>query len=319
MGEFLIMLKNVVLFVLLAIPGYLLVKTKHLKSSDSGVLTTILLYLGLPFMILVNTINIQISAETIKGILLTIVIFAVGEIALILLSKIFSKFEPLDDQRRMARFCMIIPNNGLIGLPLALAIFEGTSLSIVIVYVAVANVLTNVLWPTYGNYLLSNDKKHISAKGLLTNFVLIAFILGVILNLLGFDGDVKDIVVDYSNHLKGVVVALSMTILGMKFADAKITKLFTSLKVYYVSFVRLILSPVLIVGVLLLINLVISIDKAIIIGAYITFSMPVAPIAAMLSDKFGMDSENGVLYTSGSTLFSVVTIPVLYLLLNLII
>jgi len=319
MGEFLIMLKNVVLFVLLAIPGYLLVKTKRLKSSDSGVLTTILLYLGLPFMILVNTINIQISAETIKGILLTIVIFAVGEIALILLSKIFSKFEPLDDQRRMARFCMIIPNNGLIGLPLALAIFEGTSLSIVIVYVAVANVLTNVLWPTYGNYMLSNDKKHVSAKGLLTNFVLIAFILGVILNLLGFSGDVKDIVVDYSNYLKGVVVALSMTILGMKFADAKITKLFTSLKVYYVSFVRLILSPVLIVGVLLLINLVISIDKAIIIGAYITFSMPVAPIAAMLSDKFGMDSENAVLYTSGSTLFSVITIPVLYLLLNLVI
>ena len=47
MGEFLIMLRNVIMFVLLAIPGYLLVKTKHLKSSDSGVLTTILLYLGL--------------------------------------------------------------------------------------------------------------------------------------------------------------------------------------------------------------------------------------------------------------------------------
>ncbi len=318
MDEFSIMLKNVVLFVLLAIPGYLLVKTKRLKSSDSGVLTTILLYLGLPFMIFVNTLNIQISSETIKGILLTAVIFVLGEIALILFSKIFSKFEPLDDQRRMARFCMIIPNNGLIGLPLALAIFENTA-PLIIVYSAVANVLTNVLWPTYGNYLLSNDKKHISAKGLLTNFVLIAFILGVILNLLGFDGDVKDIVVDYSNYLKGVVVALSMTILGMKFADINITKLFTSVKVFYVSFVRLIISPVLIVGMLLLINLVISIDKAIIIGAYITFSMPVAPIAAMLSDKFGMDSENAVLYTSGSTLFSVVTIPVLYLLLNLII
>ena len=319
MQEFLIMLRNVIMFVLLAIPGYLLVKTKRVKSSDSGVLTTILLYLGLPFMILVNTLNITITTETIRGILLTALIFIFGEIVLILLSKIFSKFEPLDDQRRMARFCMIIPNNGLIGLPLALALFESTTLSIVIVYVAVANVLTNVLWPTYGNYLLSGDKKHISAKGLLTNFVLIAFILGVILNLLGFSGEVKDIVVDYSNHLKGVVVALSMTILGMKFADAKITKLFTSLKVYYVSFVRLLLSPILVIGALLLIRLLVPIANEVIIAAYITFSMPAAPIAAMLSDKFGMDSENAVLYTSGSTLFSVITIPLLYLLLNLVI
>ncbi len=318
MDEFSIMLKNVILFVLLAIPGYLLVKTKRLKSSDSNGLTTILLYLGLPFMILVNTINIKISTETITGILLTVVIFMLGEIALILLSKIFSKIEPLEDQRRMARFCMIFPNNGFIGLPLALALFEKTA-PLIIVYTAVANVLTNVLWPTYGNYMLSNDKKHISAKGLLTNFILIAFIVGVILNLLGFTGPVKDVVIEYSNYLKGIVVALSMTILGMKFADIKITKLFTSLKVYYVSFIRLIISPVLIVGVLLLLRLFLVIDSAIIISAYITFAMPTAAIAATLSDKFGMDSENSVLYTLGTTIFSVITIPVLYLLLNLVI
>ena len=319
MGEFLIMLRNVIMFVLLAIPGYLLVKTKLLKSSDSGVLTTILLYLGLPFMILVNTLNINISTDTVTGILLTVLIFILGEIALILLSKIFSKFEPLEDQRRMARFCMIIPNNGLIGLPLALALFEGTTLSVVIVYVAVANVLTNVLWPTYGNYLLSGDKKHISAKGLLTNFVFIAFILGVILNLSGFSGDVRKIVVDYSNHLKGLVVGLSMTILGMKFAEIKITNLFTSIKVYYVSFVRLILSPVLIIGVLLLVRYLVPISNEIIIATYITFSMPSAPIAPMLATKFGIDSKNSVLYASGTTLVSVITIPLLYLLLNLVI
>ena len=93
MGEFLIMLRNVILFVLLAIPGYLLVKTKRLKSTDSNGLTTILLYLGLPFMILVNTLNIQISSETIKSILLTVAIFALGEIALIVLSKVFQNLK----------------------------------------------------------------------------------------------------------------------------------------------------------------------------------------------------------------------------------
>ena len=37
MGEFVIMLRNVLIFVALAIPGYLLVKGKLLKPEQSGV------------------------------------------------------------------------------------------------------------------------------------------------------------------------------------------------------------------------------------------------------------------------------------------
>lgn len=47
--------------------------------------------------------------------------------------------------------------------------------------------------------------------------------------------------------------------------------------------------------------------------------MPSAAIASTLADKFNMDSENAVLYSLGSALFAVITVPLLYLLLNLII
>ena len=46
MDAFIVMLKNVLLFVALAIPGYLLVKTKVLKAADTSVLSNIMLYLG---------------------------------------------------------------------------------------------------------------------------------------------------------------------------------------------------------------------------------------------------------------------------------
>ncbi len=319
MGEFIFMLKKVIMFVLLAIPGYLLVKTKRLKSSDSHSISTILLYVGLPFMILVSTLGLKLSTQTIIDISLITIIFILSIIVLVLLSKIFSKYEPLADQRRMARFCMIFPNNGFIGIPLAAALFpEGHALYAVVAYSGVLNVLTNVTWPTYGSYMLTGDKKHISAKGLLTNFVLIAFILGIILNLLGVKSLVPE-VLEYSNHFKGIVVALSMTILGMKFADMQMSKLFTNKKVYYLSIVRLIISPILIVGVLLLIRPFAYISAEVVIATYIAFSMPTAAMAPTIADKFNIDSEDSVLYTLGSTIFSVITIPVLYLLLNLII
>lgn len=317
MDQFLIMLKYVLIFLLLAIPGYLLVKTKRLKNTDSNGLTNLLLYAGLPCMIIISTMDIKLSKETIIDFLVVALIFIIGQIATIFISKICSKYEPLQDQRRMARFCMVFPNNGFLGIPLAMALF-GKSLPIIVVYTGLLNVLNNVMWPTYGNYMLTGDKRHISAKGLLTNSILIAFIIGTILNLLGVKDEVKE-VVDYAKYFKGIVAPLSMTILGMKFAEIKITKLFTSIKVYYLSLVRLIIVPVLIVGALLLLRLAVNISDDIIVATFITFAMPSAAIASTLADKFNMDSENAVLYSLGSALFAVITIPLLYLLLNLII
>ena len=321
MDEFIFILNKVVMFVLLAIPGYLLVKTKCLKSSDSKGLTMLLLYIGLPCMILVSTLNIPITSKTIVDMLIISLIFVLGIFALLFFSNVFAKYEPLTDQRRMAKFCMLFANNGFLGIPLADAIF-GVSNPIIVVFTGVLNVINNVLWPTMGNYMLTQDKKHISAKGLLTNLVFIAFVLGLVLNLLGLQTkvpEVMDYVKDYADFFKAIVAPLSMTIIGMKFADIKFIKLFTSKKVYFLSFVRLIFSPVLVVAVLFLIRTFSNISDEIIIATYISFAMPSAAVAPTLADKFNMDSENAVLYSLGTSLFSVMTIPVLYYLLILII
>ena len=57
MSEFIIMLRNVLIFVALAIPGYWLVKLKMLKQEQSGVLSKILMFLALPFLIFSGTVN----------------------------------------------------------------------------------------------------------------------------------------------------------------------------------------------------------------------------------------------------------------------
>ena len=56
-----IMFKNVMVFVALAIPGYLLVKTKELTQAQSGALSKLLMYVGMPFLILTNSIKIDFN------------------------------------------------------------------------------------------------------------------------------------------------------------------------------------------------------------------------------------------------------------------
>ena len=55
------------------------------------------------------------------------------------------------------------------------------------------------------------------------------------------------------------------------------------------------------------------------LGVFMAFSMPTAGLASPLADKHGGDIENSVVYTLGTTILSVATIPLLYMLLNLII
>ena len=65
MEEFIIMLRNVLIFVALAVPGYILVKGKILKQEQSGVLSKLLMYLALPFMIFSGVVkNLTFNKES---------------------------------------------------------------------------------------------------------------------------------------------------------------------------------------------------------------------------------------------------------------
>ena len=105
----------------------------------------------------------------------------------------------------------------------------------------------------------------------------------------------------------------------MKLAGVEIKKLFTSGGMYYVSAVRLILYPIVSVALMYVLQLipVLSLDSNAVIAFFVAFAMPTAGLASTFSDQYTGDTENAVIYTLGSTVLSIATIPVLYWLLRL--
>ena len=156
-----IMLKNVILFVALAVPGYILVKGKVLKGEHSGVLSKLMMYLGVPFMVLAGTIQVELTATTIKMVLLVMLVsLAFLVVSFLITAPITAREE--DKKRRMMRFCSMFSNNGFLGIPLAQAVFgAGTTAFMTVI---VINVLTNITMFTLGVYLVSGDKSTISLK-----------------------------------------------------------------------------------------------------------------------------------------------------------
>ena len=306
-----IMLKNVIVFVALAIPGYLLIKTKLLKKEQSGALSMLLMYVGMPFLIFSSTINnITINTELLATIGIVLGIGVVYTFAMFFVSKPLTKMEREQKTQGMMRFSSVFSNNGFLGIPLAMAVFGAGSMALMVVIIL--NIVTNVLMYTLGIYLISGDRKAISLKKAFLNPVLIAFVIGIIANLLNVKGYVPE-VATYSTHFSNLVTPISMTIWGMKMGGVKFVELFKSWKTYYVSALKLVVFPMIIVAIVFVLNQVTAIiTPDMVLGVLIAFAMPTAGLASTFSDNFGGDTENAVAFTLGTTVLSIVTIPLLY-------
>ncbi len=308
-----IMLRNVIVFVALALPGYILVKSKQLKPEQSGALSKLLMYVGMPFLILTSTINnITFDAGLLATIAIVAAIGVVYTVITFFVSKPLSAMEKAEKTRGMMRFCSVFTNNGFLGIPLAMAVFGAGSR--VLMVVIIINIITNVLMYTLGIYLISGDKSMMSWKKALLNPVLIAFIIGIIFNLLKVKEYVPE-VATFSTHFSNLVTPISMTILGMKMGGVKFLELFKSWKTYYVSALKLVVFPMIIVGVLFACKAIFTdgtFNGDMILGVFIAFAMPTAGLASTFSDQFDGDTKNAVAFTLGTTILSIATIPLLY-------
>ena len=319
MEAFLPLLKNVLLFVVLAIPGYILVKTKQLKQEQSGVLSKILMYVGLPFMILANTLSVSFNLETIIS-LLTVAAFGIAFNFIFFFMSGALAVKPTDEQkaktRGMMRFSEVFSNTGFLGIPLVAAVFGAGS--IIVSYMVILNIITNVMMYTLGTYLVSGDKKSINVKGVILNPVIIAFAAGIILNLLSVKTYIPE-VGTYADHFKNVVTPLAMTVLGMKMGGIKFVELFKSKTMYYVSAVKLVLFPIIATVITILVQKIINVDaNNVIISVLIAFATPTAGLASAFADRYNSDSDSAAIFTLGTTLLSIIAIPLLYMILCLV-
>lgn len=310
------MLINVLIFVALAIPGYILVKTKILNTSESGALSKLLTYVGMPFLILSSTLGIKFERSFIVTAIVSAIACIILTVIIFFITYLITTKQDDNKKRGMMRFAMTFSNNGFLGIPLAMAVFGATH--IIVSIVIVLNILNNVMIFTLGIYLISGDKNQISLKKAFLNPVLIAFILGLILNLIGIKNVVPQIST-FSEHLKNLVTPISMIILGIKLADVPLKSLFVSKSGYYVSAIKLIAVPILAVGVGFLLKIAFGLSDTIIVGFFIGFAMPTAGLSTTFADHYNGDTNNSVIYTLGSTILSVISIPILYFLLNLIV
>lgn len=313
METFIIILKNVIIFVLLAVPGCILVKTKLIKREAAGVLSSILMYAGMPFLVVNGVLKVSFTQEMIRLVLYAFAAGIIFHVLLICISKPLTLGFAGEGGAGVERFCMIFANNGFLGIPLVSAVFgEGSG---ALMCVIVINLVTNITMYTAGETVMAGERRKFRLKKVLLNPLLIAFAAGIILNVTGVASVIPE-TVTFTGYFANIVTPLSMTVIGIQMAGISFKKMLKQARLYYVSLIKLVITPLFIFAVLNLLRGALGLTEEFIYGAFIAFAVPTAGLAPVYAGMYKKDEESAVCYTMGSTVLSVATIPLLFMLVS---
>lgn len=281
---------------LLILFGCLLVKKGVLGTETTKQIANMLTKYITP-TILIMAFQQEFELEQLKLLLVTAV-----AAFLLILSRIMLNFFLFKKEDNVDRYAAIFSNASFVGIPLVMAVLDYEGVFYLTAYLFVTTV---VQW-TYGIYTISGDKNLITVKHAFGNPATLGAGFGLILYLLQIE--LPFIVSETFLSLNSLNTPLAMILLGSYVARSPLLELFTSTTAYKAVFTRLILYPL--TGTLILWLLPID-NYLVLMVLSITSSAPSAVNVALFSQIYGRNYEYGAKLVILTTLFSVITMPLL--------
>jgi predicted permease len=204
------------------------------------------------------------------------------------------------------QYALIFSNVTFMGYPVVRAVLGEQG----IFYTAIYNLPFNLLSFTLGVYLLSKGSKDFkfSPKELI-NPSLISVFLGLLLFITGLR--LPTFVNNSLDLLGSVTTPISMLVIGSMLSTSSAKECFMNKKLYILCFIRLIFLPVIIY--LAFMN---RIEDSLIAAIPVVItSMPTAANTAIMANQYDADVTIASQCVFMTTLFSVITIPLVNLIL----
>lgn len=303
-----LLLQQMIIMFLLMSVGFVGSKIGMITEETSKRLSAIVVNIANPAMILVS----GISDERMEGrelLSLTVVILAIYAVLLLLayLLPVLLRVDP--KSRGVYQAMTVFSNIGFMGYPIIAALYGSSA----ILYGALYSIPFNILIYTFGVSALRKkengaEKKKLSLKEVL-NIGVITSIVSLILYL--WQIRVPGFLTDTLSYLGNLTAPLSMMVIGASMTSISLRELFTDVRLLLFSLIKLLLIPVL--GMLLIRQVV---TNEVICGVFmIMLTTPVGSMTAMLAQEYDGDYETASRGVTLTTLLSVITMPVVSLLL----
>lgn len=286
------------LFLIILVGVYAAKKRIITKEINKG-LTNILLKITLPCLV-VSSFIFDLSDELKDNIIRCFIYSPLVLIISIVISYIL--LIPIKGEKKIIiQFANVFSNCGFIGFPIVFSIHGNEG----VIYASIFNLFfTAFLW-TYGVILFNGKMKREDIKKVLLNPAIVAVFIGLIIMIFGFD--IPSVLSSTLDLVGNMTSPLSMIIVGVILGNAKIISYLKDKTIYYSAFLKLIIMPC----ILILISKLLKDTSLVIKTLIIVTAMPAAAMTSILAESFDKESEYSAVIVFITTLFSVITFPIL--------
>ncbi|MCR4951913.1 MAG: AEC family transporter [Solobacterium sp.] len=267
-----------------------------ISDQGSKELGTVLLYVVVPSVV-IKTFCIEYTAEKASQLAQSLLFSVLAMAAAVIIS-----WAVFGLKKGISCFSSTFSNAAFIGIPL----ITGTIGSQAIFYISMIIVLVNLLQWTLGVYMITKDPSSMSLKKIVTNPIVIAVALGMII----FFGriPVPELVLNTLNTVTGMNTPLAMILSGIYLAQADIRKMVSRTDNYLVSLMRLAVIPLVTMLVMKVIPLgSLDMKLAILIAA----AAPVGSNVAIFARQYNKDHTLAIEQVCMSTVLCIASLPLI--------
>lgn len=284
-----------VLFLLMGV-GFVLGKRRVLDAHTVSQMSNLLMFVVTPCVV-IDCLQVSFSPHLASALLWGLV-FLVGQYAvLILLSQATFRRTP-PETRGPLRFAQVYSNNSFMGLPLLQAALGSAGA----IFVVPSLVAFQVAMWTHGVLVMGgkiSPKKALLNPGVLSSLVGFALFFSQI--------TLPSVVGTAVGFLADMNTPLAMIIIGLQMSWGDLGRTFTDRKLYGVSAIRLLLSPLLTMAILFPFR---NFDPNLFCALIILSAAPVAGATSIFAQRYQQDTTAAAQAVTLSTLLSLLTLPV---------
>lgn len=293
------------IFILMII-GYFLRKTNIVSKENRKSLTDLVIYIILPANI-IYSFMIEMDGAIIKSGLAILIVSIVIQLACQVFGKYFF-IKTTPRQQSVLQYGTICSNAGFMGSPLIQGLYGLDGLLFASIYLIPQRI---VMW-SGGVACFTSAKGKDVVKKVISHPCIIAVFIGLIIMISQIQ--LPNFINVSIKTLSGCTMALSMIVIGGILGEIRLRDVISKLTIYY-SLIRLIIIPLLVLGGCVLATL----PPLVTAVSTVLAGMPAGSTTAILAEKYDGDSKLAVEIVFLSTALSLVTIPLLCLVINMVV
>lgn len=305
-----LLMQQIVQLCLMIFMGYLIVKTGLVRDDDSKVLSKIILYLIVPCVI-INAFQVDYTTDTVKGLLIAFAASVMTQVILLVVISVAGKLLHLNEVEVASVY---YSNSGNLIVPIVTFILGQEWVLYGCVFMSVQLVF---LW-THCKKIISREASY-DWKKIILNINMLSIFIGVILFFTGIR--LPEIIGNTLASVGTMIGPASMIVTGMLFAGMNLKQIFANKRVYFITFLRLIVVPLIALVLIKFSNLAsFSADgNKIMLIVFLAIITPSASTVTQMCQVYGNDSRYASAINVMTTLLSIITMPVMVMLFQMII